>query len=231
MFLHEGLGSVSLWRDFPDVLCERTGCSGLVYSRAGHGASDPRPTPRTPCFMHEEAVVLERVLQAFQVQDPIVVGHSDGGSIALIAAGHGVVRPRALILEAPHVFVEDLTVDSIRLTAERYRTTDLRDRLARHHGANVDALFEGWTRVWLSLEFRSWNIEASLNGVACPTLVIQGEDDEYGTRKQAEAIGTALGERCRILMLANCRHTPHVDQRATVEGAMAEFVVSATAGS
>ncbi len=180
--------------------------------------------------MHEEAAVLERVLLESDVRDPILVGHSDGGSIALIAAGAGRARARALILEAPHVFVEQVTIDSIRLTAERYRTTDLRDRLARHHGGNVDALFEDWTKVWLSPEFRAWNIEGSLKGVACPTLVVQGEDDEYGTRTQADAIGAALGERCRTLMLANCRHTPHIDQRPAVERAMAEWVASAIRG-
>jgi pimeloyl-ACP methyl ester carboxylesterase len=224
VFLHEGLGSVSLWRDFPDALCERTGCSGLVYSRAGHGASDPRPAPRSSCFMHEEAAVLERVLEQFRVDQPILVGHSDGASIALIAAGRGAVRARALVLEAPHVFVESVTADSISRIATRYRTTDLRERLARHHGGNVDALFEDWTKVWLSPEFRSWNIEEALKSVACPALVIQGEDDEYGTAKQAAAIAAALGGRCQTLMLPDCRHTPHVDQRATVERAMADFI-------
>ena len=225
VFLHEGLGSVSLWRDFPDGLCERTGCSGLVYSRAGHGASDPRLDARSPCFMHHEAlVVLPQVLQACQVQDAILVGHSDGASIAIIATGLGAIAPRGLILEAPHLFVEEPTIDSIRRTADRYRSTDLRDRLARHHGANVDALFEDWTRVWLSPEFASWNIEACVKGMNRPTLVIQGQDDEYGTPEQVKAIAGALGENCEVLMLADCRHTPHADQRAPVEDAMVRFI-------
>jgi pimeloyl-ACP methyl ester carboxylesterase len=230
VFLHEGLGSVSLWRDFPDAVCDRTGCSGLVYSRAGHGASDPLREPRSASFMHHEAlVVLPQVLQAFQIEDAILVGHSDGASIAIIAAGDDAVRPRALILAAPHVFVEELTVDSIRSTAGRYRTTDLRGRLARHHGAGVDTLFDDWTRVWLSPEFRSWNIEHSLGRVNCPTLVIQGEDDEYGTRRQVEAIAGALGERCEVLMLPDCHHAPHADQRAAVEDAMVEFISRSSA--
>ena len=225
VFLHEGLGSVSFWRDFPDAVCDRTECGGLVYSRAGHGTSDARLEPRLPCFMHHEAlVVLPQVLQAFQIQDAILVGHSDGASIAIIGTGMGAVAPRQLILEAPHVFVEDLTIDSIKRTADRYHTTDLRDRLARHHGAGVDALFHDWTRVWLSPEFRSWNIAASLQGVNCPTLVIQGEDDEYGTREQVNVIAKALGANCEALMLPDCRHTPHADQRATVEGAMVRFI-------
>jgi len=225
VFLHEGLGSVSLWRDFPDRVCDCTGCSGLVYSRAGHGASDARLDARSPCFMHHDAlVVLPQVLQAFEIEDAIFVGHSDGASIAIIAAGMGAVAPRGLILEAPHVFVEQLTIESITRTVERYRTTDLRDRLARHHGANVDALFEDWTRVWLSPEFASWNIEACLAGLNRPTLVIQGEDDEYGTAEQVNAIARALGENCEVLMLPDCRHTPHADQRAAVEEAMVRFI-------
>ena len=218
VFLHEGLGSVSLWRDFPDAVCERTGCGGLVYSRAGHGSSDPLRGPRSPCFMHDEAkVVLPQVLRACQIENAILIGHSDGASIAIIATGTGVVTPRALILEAPHVFVEALTIDSIRRTADRYRTTDLRDRLARHHPGGVDSLFDDWTRVWLSAEFRAWNIEACLPGVNRQTLVIQGENDEYGTRAQVDVIASALGENCEILTLPDCRHTPHADRRATVE--------------
>jgi pimeloyl-ACP methyl ester carboxylesterase len=175
--------------------------------------------------MHDEAlVVLPQVLQAFHIQDAILVGHSDGASIAIIATGTGAVAARALILEAPHIFVEELTIESIRRTAERYRSTDLRDRLARHHGENVDALFGDWTRVWLSPEFATWNIEACLSGVNRPTLAIQGEDDEYGTRAQVRAIASALGENCETLMLPDCRHTPHVDQRAAVEDAMVRFI-------
>jgi pimeloyl-ACP methyl ester carboxylesterase len=232
VFLHEGLGSVSLWRDFPDAVCERTGCGGLVYSRAGHGTSDPRLEPRSPCFMHDEAlVVLPQVLKASEIDDPILIGHSDGASIAIIGTGTGAVAPRGLILEAPHVFVEDLTVDSIRRTAGRYRTTDLRQRLARHHGTGVDALFDDWTRVWLSPEFRSWNIESCLPGVNRPTLVIQGEDDEYGSRAQVEAIARALGENCEVAMLPDCRHTPHADQRASVEDAMVTFIARLIPGA
>ena len=232
VFLHEGLGSVSLWRDFPDAVCERTGCSGLVYSRAGHGASDLRRDARSPCFMHHDAlVVLPQVLEATRVQDVILVGHSDGASIALIATGMGAVAPKGLILEAPHVFVEALTIDSIGRTAGRYRSTDLRDRLARHHGANVDALFDDWTRVWLSPEFASWNIEACLTGVNRPTLVIQGENDEYGTPEQVRTISSALGENCEMLMLPACHHTPHVDQRAIVEDTMVQFIAHLPSGS
>jgi pimeloyl-ACP methyl ester carboxylesterase len=225
VLLHEGLGSVGLWRDVPRALQAVTGRRVIVYSRFGHGRSDPPPQRRTPRFFHEEALdVLPSVLEQAGVHRPLLVGHSDGASIAIIATGMGAVAPRALILEAPHVFVEELTIESISRTADRYRSTDLRDRLARHHGANVDTLFEDWTRVWLSPEFAAWNIEACLAGVNRPTLVIQGEGDEYGTPAQVNAIATALGQSCEALILPDCRHTPHVDQRAAVEDAMVRFV-------
>lgn len=224
VFLHEGLGSLSLWRDFPAALCARTGCGGLVYSRWGHGASDPLNVPHSVKFMHDEAlVVLPELVAAFGIRRPVLVGHSDGASIALIYSGSGTGETAGLILEAPHVFVEDLTVQSIARTRDRYDTSDLRARLGRHH-ANVDRLFAAWTDVWLSPEFRDWNIENYLPGIHSPTIVIQGLDDEYGTPLQVDAMTTALGNRCETLLLADCGHTPHVDRRAAVETAMAGFV-------
>lgn len=229
VFLHEGLGSVSLWRDFPDVLCARTRCRGFVYSRRGHGGSDPLEA-RSAWYIHEEALLaLPPLLEAVRIDDAILVGHSDGGSIALIATGAGRVTPRALILEAPHVLVEEVTLDGIRRTRERYATTDLRDRLARHHGT-VDALFERWSGVWLSPEFRSWNIEAYAARVTCPTLVIQGRDDEYGTTRQVDLVAAAVGGPCETLILDDCGHTPHADQRNAVERAMADFIAGVLRG-
>lgn len=227
VFLHEGLGSLGLWGDVPETVCRRTGCGGLVYSRRGHGHSDPLARPHAPQFMHDEAqIVLPQVLERFQVSDSILVGHSDGGSIALIYTGAGLGRPRGLMLEAPHVFNEERIVRGIADVAVRYRTGDLRARLERHHGANTDALFDGWSRVWMSPEFRDWNIEAFLPGVHAPTLVIQGVDDEYGTERQVQAIREGLGGPCEALMLRDCGHLPHVDQRTIVEVAMTEFVAS-----
>lgn len=223
VFLHEGLGSLSLWRDFPAALCARTGCGGLVYSRLGHGASGPLNVPYAVKFMHDEAlVVLPELLAAFGIQRPVLVGHSEGGSIALIYSGSGTGETAGLILEAPHVFVEDSTVRSIAHIRDRYDTSDLRARLGRHH-ANVDRLFAAWTDVWLSPEFRDWNIEKHLPAIHSPAIVIQGRDDEYGTKKQVDAIADVL-ERCDVVMLPDCGHTPHVDQREAVETAMAEFV-------
>jgi pimeloyl-ACP methyl ester carboxylesterase len=223
VFLHEGLGSASQWRGFPAELCARLGCGGLVYSRCGHGRSDALTGPRDVDFMHHEAtVVLPRLLEVFELQRPILVGHSDGASIALIYAG-SVGDPFALILEAPHVFVEDVTIKRIAELRDLYQTTDLRTRLSRHH-SNIDTLFQYWTDVWLRPEFRGWNIEAYLPDVTCPTLVIQGKQDEYGTDIQVNTLTAALGGRCEGVMLDRCGHAPHVDQRLRVEELMAQFV-------
>jgi len=225
VFLHEGLGSLSQWRDFPAALCSRTGCGGLVYSRRGHGTSDAFMGPRSVRFMHDEALlVLPRLLHMFEIARPILVGHSDGASIALIYAGSGLGHPLALALEAPHVFVEEITCSRIAELRDLYANTDLRTKLARHHGPNVDTLFRCWTDVWLRPDFRAWSIEECLTSVQCPVLVIQGNDDEYGTKRQVEAIVSAVGDRCDAMMLDACRHSPHLDQRAIVETAMARFV-------
>jgi pimeloyl-ACP methyl ester carboxylesterase len=225
VFLHEGLGSISQWRGFPAEVCSRLGCGGLVYSRSGHGRSDTLTGPRTTRFMHDEAMqVLPRLMEMFEIKRPILVGHSDGASIALIYAGSGAGDPFALILEAPLVFVEDLTVNRIAELRDLYRTTDLRTRLARHHGQNVDTLFDYWTDVWLRPEFRRWNIEHYLPDVTCPTLIIQGKQDEYGTDRQVNTLLAALGGRCEGIVLERCGHSPHFDQRSTVSDLMTRFV-------
>ena len=227
VFLHEGLGSVSLWRDVPASLAERTGCSALVYSRWGHGRSDGLDGPRATTFMHDEALVaLPEVLHKLKVRHPILVGHSDGGSIAIIYAGAQRFPVSALILEAPHVFVEDLSVESITRIKGTFETTDLPRRLARHHGANTETVFRGWNDVWLDPEFRRWNIDASLPAIQCPILVIQGEDDEYGTMKQVEAIEARAGGPVEVLRLPACGHAPHVDQRERALDAMAAFIAA-----
>lgn len=227
VFLHEGLGSVSVWRDFPEALCRKTGCAGLVYSRWGHGRSDRIDQPRSVRFMHEEAQrVLPALLASLRIRAPILVGHSDGASIALIHAATSADPPRALLLEAPHVFVEDLTVRSIAETRARFLNGDLRSKLARHHGDNVDALFQAWTDIWLSPEFRSWNIEEYLSRIDAPALIIQGVQDEYGTSRQVERVAAGLSRRRDTvsLMLEACGHSPHVDQREAVHTAMATFI-------
>jgi pimeloyl-ACP methyl ester carboxylesterase len=227
VFLHEGLGSVSAWRDFPASLADRTGCGALVYSRWGHGRSDPLQLPRPVDFMHDEGLgTLPDLLGAFGIDAPILVGHSGGGSIALIYVSANLGPVRALILEAPHVFVEDLSVASIAEIRTAFETTDLPAQLARHHGPNTEAVFRGWNDVWLSREFRSWDITDCLPRVTCPVLLIQGEDDEYGTLAQVETIAQHVRGRIETLILPACGHSPHRDRRDAVERAMATFIES-----
>jgi pimeloyl-ACP methyl ester carboxylesterase len=186
VLLHEGLGSVSAWRDFPETLQEATSRRVIAYSRFGHGSSDPPPAPRTPAFFHEEAYdILPQVLSRLDVEEPILVGHSDGASIALVYAG---ARPvRGLVLLAPHVVVEDVTLDAIREARDRFETGDLRERLSRHHD-DPDIAFRGWCDVWLDPAFRSWTLEPDTERVDCPVLLIQGADDPYGTLDQLDRI-------------------------------------------
>ncbi len=224
VFLHEGLGSLALWRDFPAKLAQRTGAAALVYSRRGYGKSDRLAAPRKVDYMHDEAlVVLPALLRELGISNPVLIGHSDGASIALIHAGSGRWPVRALVLEAPHVFVEDVTVASIEQAKITYRTTDLGKRLARYHD-DPDHAFWGWNDIWLDPAFRAWNIEDCLPGVRCPVLAIQGADDEYGSLAQLDAIERGVSGPFERLVLASCKHSPHRDQEAATLDAMARFV-------
>jgi pimeloyl-ACP methyl ester carboxylesterase len=222
VFLHEGLGSLGLWRDFPQKLSDATGLGAFIYSRAGYGQSDPAPLPRPVRYMHDEAELLPEILKTAGIDDPILVGHSDGASIAILYAGNGGAA-RALLLEAPHVFAEESGLQSIAKMRDQYLQTDLKSRLARWH-KNVDAAFWGWNRPWLDPEFRRWNIEESLPRIAAPILVVQGEQDEYGTGKQVESIRTNAKGPVETMMLEQCGHSPHRDQpHRTLQG-MTDFL-------
>ena len=218
VLLHEGLGSVGLWRDFPRQLAEATGRRVIAFSRFGHGRSDRPPAPRTPRFFHEEALdVLPALLPQLRAAEPILVGHSDGASIALIHAAHHPVT--GLVLLAPHVVVEDVTVASIRETREAYLNDELRDRMARHHD-DPDAAFWGWCDVWLDPAFRDWSLEPEAQRITAPTLLIQGAEDPYGTLEQLDRIEAhATAER---LVLPG-GHSPHFDEPAAVTEAIARF--------
>lgn len=227
VFLHEGLGSVSLWRDFPDAVADATGSGALVFSRQGYGKSSAVPFPRPVRYMHDEALeVLPEVLDSCGFEKVILIGHSDGASISLIHAGGADPNGRVLglILEAPHVFIEKVCVDSIAEAKTAYETTDLRARLARHHGDNVDCAFWGWNQAWLNPEFWHWNIEEYLPNIAIPVMVIQGTDDEYGTALQYEAIERQVAGPCEVIVLPDCKHSPHRDQRDAALTAMTRFV-------
>ena len=208
VFLHEGLGSVALWRDFPARLAAATGRRALIYSRAGHGFSDVPDRDRTPRFMHEEALeVLPALLREAGIERPVLVGHSDGGSIALIHASEHDVS--GLVLLAPHVFVEDVTVASIEEARTTFETTELGERMARYH-RDAERTFRLWNDIWLAPEFRAWNIEDVLPGVRAPALLIQGEHDQYGTLAQIEAIERGLHGPVQNAVL-DCRHAPHLE--------------------
>ena len=224
VLLHEGLGSLAMWRDFPAKLAASTGWRVLVSSRRGYGQSDPCPGPRPVSYMHDEALVeLPALLDALSIERPVLIGHSDGGSIALIHAG-GTKRPvRGVVTMAAHVFVEDITIASIEEAKVAFQTTNMRERLARYH-RDAAATFRGWNDIWLHPDFVDWNIEAYLSAIACPVLAIQGVDDEYGTRAQLDSIAMKIGRRARTMLLDKCRHSPHRDREPAVTSAIAEFV-------
>ncbi len=226
VLLHEGLGCVAQWKDFPHRLAQLTGCPVLCYSRAGYGGSDPCTLPRPLSFMHAEGLnVLPKILDQAEIKRTVLIGHSDGASIALISAG-GLADPRiiGLALMAPHVFVEELTLASIREARTAYEQSDLRERLARYHGKNVDCAFWGWNQAWLDPDFSNWNLEDLLPQIALPVLLIQGEDDQYGTLKQLDKITTGLSGGAERILLPACGHSPFRDRPAETLWAIQGFL-------
>lgn len=226
IFLHEGLGSIAMWKDFPQQVCRATGLRGLVYSRPAYGWSTPREEGEQwqPDFMHQQAYeVLPALRDALGLNDKIwVLGHSDGGSIALLHAARFGESVEGALLLAPHVLVEDVSVTSIAQAAQEYRTGNLRDKLSRYH-ANVDSAFGGWSGIWLNPAFRTWNIAAETAQLGVPTLAIQGLDDEYGTLEQIRQI-KRLGRDVSLLEIPECGHSPHRDQTEQVIIGIQNFV-------
>lgn len=226
VFLHEGLGSVAMWKDFPDRLCAELGLRGLVYSRPGYGRSTARPAnqPLAIDFMHRQAhEVLPALLAALQVEEaPWLFGHSDGGSIALLYAARFTSRVKGLVVMAPHILVEDVSVTSIRAAREAWAATDLPAKLARYHD-DAEGAFRGWNDIWLHPEFAHWNIEREIETIRCPLLAIQGVEDEYGTLEQIRGIARRV-PGTRLLELSHCRHSPHRDQPEAVIRGVREFM-------
>ncbi|MBK8906723.1 MAG: alpha/beta hydrolase [Rhodospirillales bacterium] len=229
VFLHEGLGCTASWRHFPIQVVQQTGHSAFVYSRAGYGTSSSVSLPRPLHYMHDEGLdVLPRLLDKLQFESVILIGHSDGASIALIHAGgyrgNAASRVSGIVALAPHVFNEDVSVASIREAACAYRDGDLRDKLKRLHGDNVDCAFWGWNEAWLHPRFLAWNIEEYLPGVSVPVLIIQGLDDQYGTAAQYRAIEAQCGGKVDVLVVDDCGHSPHREQTVITLTAITNFV-------
>ena len=217
VFLHEGLGCMELWRDFPEVLCASTGCRGLIYERKGYGGSDILPGPWKEDYLIEESSVdLPELLKKCNVDDIVLIGHSDGGTIALIMSALNGDMVRGVITEAAHIFVEDVTIAGINKAVEAYEKDNLKDKLARYHKENTEMVFRRWADRWLSPEYRNWNVEEYLPEITCPLLAIQGEDDEYGTPAQVEGIGRLVSGPVETRLIPECGHIPHFQARDVV---------------
>ena len=225
VFLHEGLGSIALWKDFPDQFCRAHGLTGLVFSRYGYGHSTPRPldAPLPPDFLERQAwEVLPQLFDRLRLDRPWLLGHSDGASIALLHAARYSGQLSGVAVMAPHVMVEDVALASIRAAREAFLEGPLRERLARYHG-DVDSAFWGWNGIWLDPAFRGWDMRAILPNITVPVLAIQGEGDEYGTLEQVETIGR-LAPQAKVLVLPHCGHSPHRDQPGRVIEAAGRFM-------
>ena len=224
VFLREGLGSVAMWRGFPARVAEVTGCPALVYSRYGYGGSDRLEAPFAVDYMHREAQeALPELLTKLGIERPILIGHSDGASIALIYAGTHDGAVRGLVALAPHVFVEDLSVRSIEEAKVAFETTDMQKKLARYH-ADARRTFYGWNDIWLNPDFRRWNIEECLPRIRCPVLAVQGVEDEYGTMAQIETIAARVAGPCELVKIEACGHRLHRDQHDATLDAIGRFV-------
>lgn len=225
VFLHEGLGCEAMWKGFPELLCKTTGCPGLIYDRLGHGKSSPLNRKRTVHFMHEYALVeLPKLLEELIPDTPfILIGHSDGGSIALIYAAERPPFLKGIVAEAAHVFVEQATIEGIRNADEAWKKGKLKG-LAKYHGRKTPDTFEAWARTWLSNWFQHWNIEYLLPSIEVPLLVIQGTEDQYGSIDQANSIVSKSSAPARLEILDNCAHAPHLEASSTTLKLMSNFI-------
>lgn len=227
VFLHDSLGCTQLWRDFPEKLASQTQCNVLVYDRLGYGKSFPMLTyERENNYMEQEADLLNDLLNELRINNVILFGHSDGGTIALIFAARYPEKVIATLCEAGHIFVEEITVNGVKDAFEAYKTTNLPERLAKYHGDKVEMIVKAWTEIWLSNKFRSWNIECLLKNITSPLLFIQGENDEYGTLDQVEKTISQVSGTAEKFIIPNIGHTPHKEIPDTVLQKSAEFITS-----
>lgn len=211
VFLHEALGCIEMWKDFPARLCQQSGLNGIVYDRQGHGRSSPMHAKRPLNYLETEIRdTMPAVLDALGIAQAAFVGHSDGGTMALLMAAGHPERVSCCVTEAAHVYVEEETRAGIEQAVKAYGENDLKRKLARYHGDKTDPLFWAWADIWLSEEFRSWNIEAEIRKVVCPVLVLQGEDDEYATSEQVERIARNVSGPVETRLLPGCGHIPHL---------------------
>ncbi|HEY4306343.1 MAG TPA: alpha/beta hydrolase [Gemmatimonadaceae bacterium] len=225
VFLHDSLGSIALWKRFPATLADALKLDAIVFDRRGYGDSSYFPsTPRTPRYLEDEAAALGNTLSALGIASAILFGHSDGGSIALIAAALFPERILAVITEGAHVYVEDVTLAGIREAQQTLLTTNLREKLMRYHGDRTDGVTSAWIDTWLMPEYRDWNIEAYLPRVTCPVLAIQGADDKYGTAAQVQSIVEGVAGDSQALIVDGVGHTPHRDAADVVLRASIDFL-------
>lgn len=225
VFLHDSLGCIELWRDFPIKLGEKTGCNIFIYDRHGYGKSGRfLKESRDNLYMEEEADVLKELLKTLQIEKPILFGHSDGGSIALIFAGKYPQLPKAIITVGAHIFVEDVTVKGIQDAEEAYKTTNLKQKLEKYHGEKTENLFNAWTKTWQTEDFSQWNIEKFLPSIIGPSLIIQGEDDEYGTLKQVERTVEQISGYSEAFVIPNAKHTPYKEVPEVVMEKCTSFI-------
>ncbi len=231
VFLHDALGSIAQWRDFPEILAARCGLNCLVYDRCGYGLSscgeradaelEFRPTVRPNDYLHQEADILEALLLKLGIRQPIIFGHSDGATIALLYAAK--YKPKAIISEAAHVFVEDITLEGIHETLKN--DTEIKEKLKKYHKNQAETIFNAWHQTWLSTTFQTWNIEKEITQITCPVCIIQGENDEYGTMEQVNKIQKAVNGFSEINMIKDCGHFPHLEKRDAVLNVVQGFIL------
>lgn len=225
IFLHDSLGCVQLWRDFPQKLAQVTQFNILIYDRLGYGKSDPMPTFERPTnYLELEADVLNDLLTVLEIDNIILFGHSDGATIALHSASKYPKRIKAVIVEAAHIFVDHLTLAGIAEAVKTYETTNLAERLAKYHGNKVDTLFKAWTKTWTRTDYQDWNIEYILPEITCPLLFIQGEADEYGTLEQVEKTISQVSGKAEKFIIPNTGHTPHKEAPEIVLNNVIPFI-------